>query len=510
MDIFENLPNKEELKNYIETYAGYEDVYKNESPASLETLFRFWNKNKLSLFQLLDNNYILEKDIYYEKDSSELHDELYDLANSSKFALEFKKCFSYDSIYANQDWSATYDIRQLLSPEILVKNIYDKPTHHFLDKNGNDITAIHGTKATRVLKKFAEAFNLPGYEEFRLEHSRILNQKKIKGTLCLSIHPLDYFTMSDNSYGWDSCMNWTNGGCYRMGTVEMMNSPYIIVAYLKGKDKFRFYNHYWNSKKWRNLVIVSDSIITTIKGYPYCSEFFDEEVVKWVASLANKNWDTNFDNNAIGNYRPDYSEFYIYHKNRKYYLDFSTNDMYNDFGNNNYITYAFNDNNEKKEIYICYSGETECMYCGEVIIRPNEEDAGYLLCEDCFNRRTCENCNRIIGDDALELDGEYLCEECYSDLAVYDSFEDEYHNYNNCTKVYLVDDSEGPPVSYRDGDFTDGPILWSYVGFPFEKLEDEFEAVHVLNSGWRTIYYVLASEGNYNGLKRFKLYGEYD
>ena len=38
--------------------------------------------------------------------------------------------------------------------------------------------------------------------------------------------------MSDNNSGWESCMSWRNNGCYRRGTVEMMNSPYVIVAYL--------------------------------------------------------------------------------------------------------------------------------------------------------------------------------------------------------------------------------------------------------------------------------------
>ena len=42
--------------------------------------------------------------------------------------------------------------------------------------------------------------------------------------------------MSDNDYGWDSCMGWMNEGEYRLGTVEMMNSPCIVVAYIDGEE----------------------------------------------------------------------------------------------------------------------------------------------------------------------------------------------------------------------------------------------------------------------------------
>ena len=85
------------------------------------------------------------------------------------------------------------------------------------------------------LKKFIfehiEYFAADEWEEIRLAHSQIFNTNKMTGTLCLSIHPLDYATASDNDNGWSSCMSWRDDGCYRMGTVEMMNSPMVICAY---------------------------------------------------------------------------------------------------------------------------------------------------------------------------------------------------------------------------------------------------------------------------------------
>ena len=75
----------------------------------------------------------------------------------------------------------------------------------------------------RVLSKIATAYNLPGFEDFRIAQSLVTNQANLKGYITLSIHPLDYMTMSDNNCGWDSCMSWQEEGCYRQGTVEMMN-----------------------------------------------------------------------------------------------------------------------------------------------------------------------------------------------------------------------------------------------------------------------------------------------
>ena len=42
--------------------------------------------------------------------------------------------------------------------------------------------------------------------EFFTEISRVKQSTKFKGTLCLSIHPMDYITMSDTPYNWTSCI----------------------------------------------------------------------------------------------------------------------------------------------------------------------------------------------------------------------------------------------------------------------------------------------------------------
>jgi hypothetical protein len=114
----------------------------------------------------------------------------------------------------------------------------DKESLSFVSpKDGSKVTITLGMKFMKALGKVVEAYNLDQemFEEFRIAHSQILNDKKLSGRLCLSIHPLDYMTMSDNESDWGSCMSWREGGCYRRGTVEMMTSPVVVVAYLKSE-----------------------------------------------------------------------------------------------------------------------------------------------------------------------------------------------------------------------------------------------------------------------------------
>lgn len=104
-------------------------------------------------------------------------------------------------------------------------------------------------KALKQLNGILHFMDDDEFEEFRICQSMCTNTTALEGKLCLSIHPLDYMTMSDNACDWSSCMSWQEDGCYRMGTVEMMNSPCVIVAYLESSHPMYFSREAtWNSK----------------------------------------------------------------------------------------------------------------------------------------------------------------------------------------------------------------------------------------------------------------------
>ena len=64
--------------------------------------------------------------------------------------------------------------------------------------------------------------------------SQIIQEDKIKGTLCFSIHPLDFLSSSENTYNWRSCHSLD--GEFRAGNLSYMVDDCTFMIYLKGAD----------------------------------------------------------------------------------------------------------------------------------------------------------------------------------------------------------------------------------------------------------------------------------
>ena len=241
---------KDMISNYINMYA---DCPSGQHKASLEHILRFWDEAKSDyLWDLMGHNFILEKKINYTKNATLMTENISDVLKTEglQFELEYLNRI-LRPLRSNINWfggarneheqymiNLYYALEKLMDPVTLAANFYDGVSLKIPNPKDekHPIPLNQGCKIARVLGKIADAYDLDGYEDFRLAHSRVLNDKKVSGTLCLSIHPMDYMTMSDNESGWESCMNWQNNGCYRQGTVEMMNSPMVVVGYLKAKN----------------------------------------------------------------------------------------------------------------------------------------------------------------------------------------------------------------------------------------------------------------------------------
>ena len=323
----------------------------------------------------------------------------------------------------------------------------------------------------KILAKFIQEFNGPvdAFEQFRIWHSQQLNQKHMDGELCLSIHPLDYMTMSDNNNDWTSCMRWTlfnnrmnTHGDYRCGTVSCMNSPYIIVAYLHNPNhSFKIDDDWeWNSKRWRELFIVQKGIINEIKGYPFQDENLTNAALMWIKELAQKNlgWEyNNEETNVVNELSKD--------KNKSITLSFNPGTfMYNDMGtlnlhrgrinfdvllDSNY--YEINEYKEPKDkefsntfIQIEYGGIATCMCCGEEIIpKENEGAENAVFCAVCDNIPRCPCCGEpIYSQNHMYYVDEYedpICESCWEDDSSYDCFDyDTAHLISNMTEISLL------------------------------------------------------------------------
>ena len=468
--IFEKLTDKEkEMIQYsINTWGpgdGYARSYVRMD--SLKYLLRFWEENKSDyLYSWLGENLIVEKHISYMTPKAKMHAELSRSLNRGGALENFTHKFYRELERIYPFWSSERSyLCDLVNADNLITNTYrsyDLPSDGFIFQyDDNKVKLVEGAKTMRLLGKVAKLFHLEKeFEEFRLEHSRILNQKKLEGTLCLSIHPMDYITMSDNASKWSSCMSWNSTGGYRRGTVEMMNSPMVIVAYLKSENKE--YNvipntHNWNDKHWRALIIASPNAIISVKGYPYDCPELSTMCIEWLRELAISN--TNYEFNDVAEI--PYETSFEYVDGNLYYVSPETGEaMYNDFGCADHIGCFSTKAPEMLErsswissnpllFAECYSGESECMCCGHIESDIYFEEESYLFCEDCVDgRRNYVECNEcgdeIHEDDAYWIEDDAYCYHCLHRVADYDNLTDEYEYKENTVKVYLASKKDKP------------------------------------------------------------------
>ena len=398
---------------------------------SVNKLLIPWEKAKSTyLYKLLGNNLIISKPIFYKKVTDEIELEMADLILDNAFIHEFTTFIDL------KDKDFSY-LKLLINPYYLATNEYEGFCFTITRPNGKTMKINKGCKPIKILQKIAKEFNIPYFEEFRLEHSRILNQKILNGHLCLSIHPLDYITMSENNYNWTSCMSWFDEGEYRQGTVEMMNSNCVIVAYLKGKEDYAIEENYkWSNKKWRELFIISKETLMEIKGYPYQNSDLSSIVLNWLKELAETNLNWHYSKNLY-EYDSNEPEIYCKENHINYELIFHTEEMYNDFGSKHLCFLGFDSDNHY--MHLNYSGDSQCIICGEVDIRIS--DPAFLICSSCCHMISCDCCEQWYSkDEIIYHQGTAYCSYCYEENFVYcEECNDEIY-IDDIYLIYLVDE----------------------------------------------------------------------
>ena len=408
-ELLNELPqeDKDKFFQYVSMYS------EGPSPdVSADVLLTPWAEAKRDLYHMFNNNFILRKNVEVKASFEKIKENIRESLLKHPFLCALSDELCSDKVcdrisdFVNHYW----DLRSTLSPYTLAKTTTETS---FEFDDGRKFP--RGTKVNKIFKYLAERFNIDKelYEDFCVEYSRYFNTAKLTGELCLSIHPLDYITASDNSCDWHSCMRWMTGaGEYRLGTIEMMTSPIVVIAYLRAADDMRISRnpeYYWNSKKWRTFIIVTPEIITTIKNYPYEHEELSAIAVEWLRELAEASGYSKYQDELF--------------KDLPSNLDFETYEMYNDFHNDPHI-YAYLSKSydlEAEKQYINYSGVTVCMCCGRTC--AEYDDQSRVCCSDCQPAGYCTNCDCTI-TDSNELyegpDGELLCYECYHELVIED------------------------------------------------------------------------------------------
>lgn len=490
--------------------------------APVEEILKEWDycKNDSSLAKLFKDKLILERNICYtetqldienklkkEQVVDTLHDLLY---NATKDVIDH---------FWKRNLIASFSGAYLLSIGRLDQNFLDDHDDVLELKSTTKppmkIRLQKGAKVIRILSKIVDYYDIDKnlFEQVRLAQSMAMNTKTLKGTMCLSIHPLDYMTMSDNNSDWSSCMSWTTNGCYRQGTIEMMNSPYVVVAYLKGKNDMNLcwngtdYDK-WNNKKWRELFIVNEDCIVNVKSYPYKSDELTMFCSNWLKELVTKNIGWEYQDTCK---RGDYS----FLTDEGYH--FETDYMYNDIDQDRYyrhFIYEGVNHRADERTYINYSGPFVCMACGRTAEVSDSGEEGTLICVTC-KPLECACCGDYLFPDIDNIhfvgyDEVAYCDECYNNELHTDFTIGEKISHYDDTHLYVLDRET---KEFKAIMFTTRDTLYHNQ----EKMNDYFKIIHRFSRVESDMigiyeaaksYFVYEDELTEEGIKRCEIYSE--
>lgn len=478
--------DKKRIKNYLYLYGN-----RGEN-IPLEEWLKYWEHSNQKLYKALGNtlikeipNYKIEKnDEITRIEINKLKEDFYrDYCKLIDNFIQIHLSSSAEGLFTVQKYKES--LKMALNSNNLLENKFDMPLDKIKIKlaDGKIFQLQKGMKIIKVINKifdacknyecmnelvtdfdpfkeesykketfitFQESF-LKNFNNFTKKYSIILNEKYIEGTLCFSIHPLDYLTMSDNSLRWSSCMSWTDDGCYRIGTIEMMNSNNVVCAYLKNNTFFNFSkenkkdeSYFWNNKRWRQLFYVTKDIIVNGKSYPFAfDDFAQSKILMLLVESVKENlkWDYEFGPESYmdmihihSKYRMDRNREWIrLNDTFKHNILFDTNGMYNDILNDTQFSYLCVRNKVKRNKIISISGKANCICCNSSLLRRNEDNtyndyneqfihANRVLCEDCMEKvPACDECclkssteeyvTIIKKETGKKI---YLCKECFA------------------------------------------------------------------------------------------------
>jgi len=197
-----------------------------------------WAKNKEAIYNMMGGAIKIEKKITASFSAKEIQDMIFNLTKRFFRRKEFTlACWFLNSIKEN---------------EVMDNALAAERT--ILGKKFNT-----GMKVSRVLLQLIPEAN-GARNEFQIEYSKLLESFGKERTLVLSIDPLDYFMMSENTTGWRSCQSLD--GQYKTAALAYLMDSVTMVAYILTDS---------GKKCWRQLIYVSPEAQYAIQSRQYPS-----------------------------------------------------------------------------------------------------------------------------------------------------------------------------------------------------------------------------------------------
>ena len=451
----------------LKTIQYYLEIYGSTHSAPISQVLRVWNKNKVKLFKAFGRKLRIEKQISIPKDVTSMNRQLstiyknYNVYNEAdiKFIQQHRDlvyrethndfitdvlCYWADQNYQSDEFFILIRLFSFTNVSLGYVDTISFPGD-FQFKSFK-ATIKNGMKTLKTIQKILKITHYPHmelFEEWRNAVNCISIGNEIQAKLVLSIHPIDFMSMSDNQCNWSSCMSWSHSGCYRAGTLEMMNSNLAVVAYLEAPQSFKLNiseneSYAVPNKSWRSLFYVHKNILLSGKAYPYHNEELTFQVLDILRDLVkeNLNWDYQFGIQEYQDMKNLDGNFYVrdffdldYDKKKNHHCIFVyTNGMYNDIIESHNPAYFCYRNYVPKSIKLCLSGPATCICCGR-IIRTRTDIYDYdclgscLVCDDC-NFSRCRSCDNIYYHIKYNTRyGKFCSDNCCSNYIYFPEFD---------------------------------------------------------------------------------------
>ena len=462
-------PNLSEIKSDFYRVIQYSQ---NIPDPKIDRLFDVWMECKRDFIELFGGQYIYEfpEKVSFDLGPKEKHDRVI------RFAGQVASQWGYTD---------------------LAEFIERQEDGFFQNLTVEDYTAWDG-KVIRKGSKLVKAFrhfvkdNDRSLFDIQNEASRIIQEDKIEGTLCLSVHPLDFLSLSENTYNWRSCHSLD--GEYRAGNLSYMMDKNTFICYLKGADNIELVAFpqevKWNSKKWRVLLYLSDdwNMIFAGRQYPFESKTGMDIVLKDLlpaVKICNSDNDNSRYNKfswadwnnviidscvltnsihldfesmyvPVGTELMPLDELFAVGDGAKNYNDVLHSSCYKPIYTFRYMKHFWADEGgslmtHRDSTKFNIGGFTYCLRCGE---KECLTGADTMMCEKCELEygtsendlfTTCDSCGRrIYTDEVYAVGDEGWCQHCFDKYAhrcevcgeaVY---EDQIH-YHEPTQQYVCD-----------------------------------------------------------------------
>lgn len=278
-----------------------------------------------------------------------------------------------------------------------------------------NIRAKVGEKTCRVVNRICRYLGYDKHPDYNREYAKYadaLSPVMIKRHTVLSIHPVDYLTMSFGN-SWASChtidkcnkrrMPNNYEGCYSSGTISYMLDNCSMVLYVVD-SAYKGSEYYLQPKVNRQMYHYANGILVQGRLYPQNNDGAKVEyttyrqVVHSILSAcidAPNLWSTKHGTEEIRNW-----------------VD-ASGTHYRDYFNFDSCTISF-----LKEIFdedsaydVEIGAEPICIECGD----RHDCESNINCCRDLTKRYTCADCGCTIDeDDVVWIDDEPYCRDCVS------------------------------------------------------------------------------------------------